>query len=306
MKPLPEATPGSKNKPGCERSGPTLSIPVADAHCHVNPVRGMGARALARKFKEAGGWFLCLVSLPPGHYGVRGLCFDEYRRAIEMHIAECRKAREEGIRVACIAGLHPAEVVRLVTQRGFEEGLRIAYRVVDYVAELCRKGLCDGIGEVGRPHYSCSPVGVVASELVTVRALERAEEVDALVHLHLEQGGTVTVESLELLLRLSGCRRERVLIHHARGSTLHAALAHKVWATVPGTEKCLSEASRLEPGFMVESDFLDDPSRPGVVVYPWLMAENLRGLVENGAWSEETLYRVCVDNVCKFYGVEPP
>lgn len=52
--------------------------------------------------------------------------------------------------------------------------------------------------------------------------------------------------------------------------------------------------------------FLDDPSRPGTVVYPWVMVNNQRELLNKDSSLEEYFARINVDNIARFYKVEPP
>jgi len=282
------------------------SIPVADAHSHINPVRGLGVERVVERFARAGGWFIALVSLSPGHYGFNGYSLDGHLKALKAHVEACRRARRCGVEVACLAGVHPAEVVRLVDRLGARRGLELALSILDNVARLCEEGLCDGIGEVGRPHFTCSPLGLVASQLVMYRALELARELGVVVHLHLEQGGIVTALDVERTCRLLGVA-DRVLVHHAKGEGLAECAKRGLYASTPAAWNNLVDACRRAGSrFMVESDYLDDPRRPGVVVYPWVLVENVGRLVAEGLWSEEDAYRACVDMVCKLYRVEPP
>jgi TatD-related deoxyribonuclease len=77
--------------------------------------------------------------------------------------------------------------------------------------------------------------------------------------------------------------------------------------TIPGKLPVLAEAfKRFEPSYTIESDFIDDPKRPGVSSYPWQIIENQRKLLDEGLISEEYLYKLNVDNIAKAYNVTPP
>ncbi|MFN3805364.1 MAG: TatD family hydrolase, partial [Pyrobaculum sp.] len=60
------------------------------------------------------------------------------------------------------------------------------------------------------------------------------------------------------------------------------------------------------PVFVVESDYIDDRSRPGAVIPPWTLAAKLRRYVELGALSRGDVYRICVENVRRIYGWRLP
>ena len=67
----------------------------------------------------------------------------------------------------------------------------------------------------------------------------------------------------------------------------------------------MSEISNYPPVFMVESDHLDDPRRPGVVVYPWVMVEHELELLNQKIVDEEYLERINVDNIIETFDVYP-
>ncbi len=289
-----------------------MHIPVADAHGHSNPVRGMGASQIAERFKEAGGWFWALVSLSPWSYGLDFKGFDSYREMAEIVLRECKEAEEAGLRVACIAGFHPADVDRLIDRYRMDpsEVLALGYRVVDYMADLCRQGLLDGIGEVGRQHYKTGVERAVISQLILERALAHARDYGCIVQMHLEHVGKITVDLVEesaKRLGIGGDVKSRIVFHHAKPSTGRYAHDAGYQVNIPGVQRLLPHAFReLDPFYMIESDYIDDPSRPGAVVYPWEMAGEMYRLYEKGVVGEEYLYKVNVDNIVKLYRVEPP
>ncbi len=75
---------------------------VGDAHCHVNPVKGLGPRELAKRFKKANGWFLGLVNLLSWSYDVTATKPEDYRKVYDITLKSAELIREEGIKVAII------------------------------------------------------------------------------------------------------------------------------------------------------------------------------------------------------------
>ncbi len=282
---------------------------VGDGHGHSNPVRGMGAARIAERFKAEGGWFMALLSLSPWSYGIEPPSLEAYLKVAGLVAGECREAASRGLKVKCFSGIHPADFDKLIDRYRLKpvEALRLGLRVVGELKRLCREGVIDGIGEVGRPHYKARPERVSIAQAVTEEALLAAEE-GCLVQLHLEQAGAVTVETIELIARRLGLSRDarsRVFFHHASLEVARAAVEAGYRATVPGVARLLDYAAQnVEPFFVVESDYIDDPKRPGVVVYPWEMARKLRELAEKGL--EEWVNQVAVDNIVEAFGVEPP
>ncbi len=286
-----------------------LGIPVSDGHCHANP-KGLGALEVATRFRRAGGWFIALVSLPPRYYGF-DLSTEGILKAINAHIKECESARRSGIEVTCIAGLHPAVVDRLVKAVGparADEVVARVGRVLKHLKELRREGVIDGFGEFGRPHYKTLPESVVVNEVILTKLFEITEEVGGVIHLHLEQGGALTVYSVHLMLQNYRIEPKKVVFHHSTLKMIAEASKYGYSATLTGRKEVIKAASRVCSNAlcMVESDYIDDPSRPGVVMYPWEIQQEVHSVLRDAAVSEDLMSRILVDNVVEVYDVEPP
>ncbi len=285
-----------------------MKLLYSDAHMHSNPVEGLGARRIAEKFKDVGGWFIALVMLPPYHYGFKNGGLDDYRRSIELLLEEAGRIRETGLKTRVLAGFHPAEIDEYVRRgMGLEEILELADKVFRLIVDYHRRGLIDGIGEVGRQHYSTTPARIIASELVMLKAFEYARDNDMIIHLHLEQGGYVTVESIKILSEYKGLPKKNVFLHHVSPREAVWAEKYEFNYTLPAKYKTLKKALQNRPGkALVESDFIDDPRRPGVSSYPWDIPVRLKQLIDEEVVDEEYVYRIMVDNIVEAYRVEPP
>lgn len=281
---------------------------VSDAHAHVSP-SGLGAKIVAKRFKDAGGWFIALVSLPPSHYGFSaGL--EGIIKSFESHILECSRAREEGIKVACLTGIHPAyidELVKIAGSHKTDKVLAILERALERLEKLRFEGKIDGLGEFGRPHYKTLPESVVVNEIVLRRVLEICRDTDSLIHLHTEQGGLATVASVDYIVRLLGVPKNKVVFHHTTTFLAKTVEEFGYVMTVLGREDLLTNV--LESGItraLIESDFIDDPRRPGAVMYPWDISKEVEKLLSRREDYEEVLTKYLVDNVASLYGTSPP
>lgn len=285
-----------------------MTLVFSDAHLHTNPISGLGAEKIAKKFKKVNGWFMAIVSLPPQHYGIEGLGFESHEKSIEILLREAERARKEGVEVSTLAGFHPS-LVDVYFKAGWSpsEIVELAEKVIDYIAKLHEKKAIDGIGEVGRQHYAVNPAWIVTSELILIYAIEVARDNDMLIHLHLEQGGYSTATSIKRITELAKIHANLLLLHHVSPSEAHYAESYGYWYTVPAKEKLYRTLLPHKPKqLMTESDFIDDPKRPGVSSYPWDIPHELMSLVSEGIVNEEYLYKVEVENVSRFYRVKPP
>lgn len=290
------------------RDGYMKTLLFADAHAHSNPVKGLGAIDIAKRFSKINGWFMALVMLPPWHYGFENVkSLSEYEKAVEIHVSECRRAGEH-LRISCLAGFHPAEVDSLInTGLNPVQVLELGFKVVEYVANLCRKGVLDGIGEIGRQHYKTMPERIAISYTITQHALLLARDYGCLVHLHLENAGPVTVDTINYYVNTIRALPAKILFHHATISVAKRANELGYLSSIAGKKELLREAfTSIGPIFVPESDFIDEPKRPCVSVCPWDMVENQKKLLNEGLVDEEVLWRVNVDNIVKYYSVNPP
>jgi len=279
----------------------------SDAHLHVNPVKGFGAGKIAKKFKSIGGWFISIVSLPPYHYGFTEPSIESYRRVLEILQREASKAREQGLEVAVFMGLHPAEVDYYYKQGVKPDKLAgLVDQVLKLIEDSIKTGVINGIGEVGRQHYGTSPERFVFAETIMVKTLILARDYDVPVQLHTEQGGFATAYSISQFASLVKTPLSRIILHHANLETARWTEYFGIPFTAPVRHFDEKYASHKWINCMIESDFIDDPERPGVSAYPWEIPTVLNKLVEKGVVTEEQVYKIMVDNVARLFRVKPP
>ncbi len=280
----------------------------ADGHLHTNPVNGLGAERVLSKFRDRGGWFAVLVSLGPHHYGLEE-DYDGFIKSIEILINECRVARDLGLRTICMAGIHPADIDKLISKdkhrgRGV---LEFIMKIIDYIAKLIKEGTLDGFGEFGRPHYKSSPEAFTLNNIVMRYILNLARDLHAYVHLHLETAGFITVRDIYEVIEIIGIDKTKVFLHHLDVFTGIEAENMGLPFTLPGKYALLREAvRRIKPVYIVESDFIDDPKRPGVSSYPWEIIDNQEKLISEGLVDEDYITRINIDNVIRLYKVPSP
>ncbi|MEM1702236.1 MAG: TatD family hydrolase [Desulfurococcaceae archaeon] len=279
----------------------------SDAHLHVNPVKGLGAFNIAKKFKKEGGWFMAIVSLPPYHYGLTEIGAESYKKIIQLLNKEAEIIKNENIKVVKLAGIHPAEIDEYYKQglRG-EKLFRILENVLKLLESALKSNIIDGIGEVGRQHYGTSPERLVFSEVIMIKAMELARDYDSLLHLHLEQGGFITTYSIKILVEKIGVKFSRTILHHVNYDTASWSERIGMPFTIPIKHFDEKYASINWSHGMIESDYIDDLQRPGVSAYPWDIPRIINNYVRSNIVEEEKAYKILVDNVVKFYRIRPP
>ncbi len=279
---------------------------VVDGHLHSSP-KGLGGYAIATKFKEVGGVFMVLVSLPPNHYGLSE-DLDSLIKSFKVHVRECNEASKVGIAVVCLAGIHPSYVDRLVKKLGphrIEEVLHIIREGLKHLITLRRENLIHGFGEFGRPHYKTIPESLILNEFVMSEVFEIARDTNSVVHLHLEQAGIATVKTVDAYVRLANLPKKHVVFHHASIDMAKQAEELGYYSTILGREELITKALNLNLSkILVESDYIDDPERPGIVMYPWDLVKEVEEVARKRSISMQDLLSKFIENVKHVYDID--
>ncbi|MCS7098909.1 MAG: TatD family hydrolase [Sulfolobales archaeon] len=273
-----------------------------DSHAHASPL-GLGYEEVVRRFKQAGGKLIVLVQLTPGSYGFESN-LEGVVRSLEVHVGLCGRVRSEYGSVLCFGGLHPAVADRLARSSKSVDWVlaEIERNYMRKLRDILIGGLLDGLGEFGRPHYPAPPESWALNELLLVKSLELARDLDKPVHVHSENSGLVTLESLKFFVDKVGVPRRRVLVHHVPPSQVPIYSREGFYVSVVGKLEVARSVGSECSNVLVESDYLDDPRRPGAVAYPWEIRREVLKAVEEGSISEHCGSRILALNPAEFYG----
>jgi TatD-related deoxyribonuclease len=90
--------------------------------------------------------------------------------------------------------------------------------------------------------------------------------------------------------------KERVIKHYGSPDTpLHPSLIAK--------HEAIPQLAREKRPFTMESDFIDENSRPGAVIGPKSVPRYTNMLLKNGLITEEDCYRIHAETIERVYGV---
>lgn len=273
-----------------------------DSHAHASTT-GLGYREIVKRFKAAGGKLIALVQLPPGSYGY-STDLEGVRKSLNTHITMCSEVKKELGGVLCLVGVHPATVDRLIRSSKnvnllYQELLTSYMRVLE---ELLRNGLADGLGEFGRPHYPSLPESFVVNELLLVESMRLAKDYDVPIHIHSENSGSITLESIKIFTDFVKLPKDKVLVHHVPPSQTPLYVEAGFYVSVVGKAEVVGELKYSCKNVLVESDYLDDPKRPGAVMYPWDIGSEVMNAVEAGLLERECAEKILQENPTSFYG----
>jgi TatD-related deoxyribonuclease len=272
-----------------------LGTPVLDDHLHLDPRHGRGLDAVA-DFRRLGGTHLLVVNKPSWLLGVTVETGADFRAVFEETLEVVADASEmlPG-RAWAVLGVHPGLVSKLVDDRGFEptEARDLMTDGLDVAADYVREGRALAL-KSGRPHYDVPGAVWTASNDVLRHALSLGADVDCAVQLHTES--TEDLTDVAGWARERGLDPERVVKHYAAGRLAGV------------TPSVMSERDRLETAagsgepFLMETDFVDDPDRPGAVMGPKTVPRRVRWLLEEGY--EAAVRRAHVETPRAVYGID--
>lgn len=267
-------------------------IPVTDDHIHIDIINGKGIEA-AKDFKRAGGTHMFLVTLPSWSFGIAPKCGEDFRRVFELNLKAAEMIKEEGICAYPVMGVHPAELSKLTAvmplsraEEILKEGLLIA---AEYVAGKKAVAL-----KSGRPHYPVAEDIWEASNRILRHALELSKDYDCALQIHAETGPCTDVFQIAKDMNI---KPFRVVKHFATPDT-------PLMPSMIAKHEDIPKLAEEKHPFTMESDYMDDPLRPGSVIGPKSVPRFTRKLLLSGAITEDDAYRIHKETPEKVYGVE--
>ena len=273
--------------------------PILDDHFHLNR-KGRYLDA-ANDFMRVGGTDLVLVhcpdlSQPPttrkGHS-------DAYADTIEM----AEEVRSLGLKVRVILGPHPAAFAHQFESLG-DRAEENYWDSIETALEFVHEGKAHGIGEVGRPHWEVSEEIWNRSNSLLLETMSLAAKEGIPLQLHVEGESDDTYGDLAQMADKAGLAREKLVRHYAPpkvDSSYTHGLTPSVLAGSGSIDELMSTHEASSHGFMLETDYMDDPRRPGAVLGPKTVPKRTRQLLAAGL-DEDVLYNCHKDLPDRIYG----
>jgi TatD-related deoxyribonuclease len=270
----------------------SLPIPITDDHIHIDPVNGRGLEA-AKDFRRAEGTHLFLVTKPSWSFGITPAKGEDFIPVFEGTLSIARQIQDLGVIVFPVLGVHPAEITRLAGIMGLPRAEQVMIEGLEVAAGFVARGEAVAL-KSGRPHYEVPGEVLDASNRILRHGLILAREHNCAVQLHAEGGPCSDVVNMA---REAGLPAEKVVKHFATPDT------PLIPSLIARHEEIPALAAAGRP-FMMESDYMDENSRPGSVIGPKSVPRFTRRLMETGALSEEAAYRIHAATPSRTYGVE--
>jgi TatD-related deoxyribonuclease len=266
--------------------------PITDDHIHIDPVNGRGREA-AKDFRRSGGTHLFLVSKPSSSFGIFPRTGKDFAPVFDQTIAVAESIRDLGITAFVVLGVHPAEITRLAGGSTLDGAVAIMEEGLSVAAGYVREGKAVAL-KSGRPHYETTPDILDASNRILSHAFSLANELCCAIQVHAESGPCTDMLDMG---RRAGLDPARIVKHYATPET---PLTPSLISNHPGIP-AMASSGRL---FTLESDFMDENSRPGAVTGPKSVPRVTLRMLSEGLLSEDDAHRIHKEAPEKVYGVD--
>ena len=243
--------------------------PILDQHMHLD--RSNRFLDAVSEFTLAGGTGIMLVH-KPNFSSDLPTDLDGYRAAYSGTLSMAEEVRTAyGIEVGVVLGPHPVVWEHQIVPLGLKRATELHLEAVSLALDHIEAGDAVCLGEVGRPHYRVSDeIWVSANEMLR-EIMAMAAGAGTSIQLHVEDNGETTCRELATLCDEAGLARNRAIRHYAPAN-VGANFTHGLAATVSvgkgSVEAITATAASANAPWGMETDFLDDPRRPGAVLGP--------------------------------------
>ncbi len=275
-----------------------FEFPVLDNHVHLQP-NGRNVEAV-KDFLKAGGTHLIVSHMPYHETPVRSV--DDFSKAYDVTLRMTDLARSAGAVAFCTVGPYPVQLLELAEIMPLDKATDVMKGGMELAAKLVEEGKAVALGEIGRPHFPVSEEIMAASNDVLSYGMSLAKERSCPVVIHAESATPASMENLAGMADKVGLPREKVVKHYC-GPLVKPEENHGVFPSVLATRDMVQEALSKGDRFLLETDFMDDLSRPGAVLAITTVPKRMRQLVEKGC-NAEVLWKVNKTNPERVYGID--
>jgi len=273
-----------------------------DSHIHLDPIGGP-VKAVER-FLDAGGTHLVIVHKPYSKGPILDL--SDYGTAFKTTVKMKDLACSIGAKANCVVGPYPGELPHQIEAMGPDMALELQLSAVGLALDMLDSGEVLGLGEVGRVHFPVAPEVQNLCDKVLIKAMEGASRRKAPVVLHTESitSNENLMAHLGELCDRAGLSRERAIKHYSDPKTVRSAFDMGLSASMLCRKDYLREMLETGTYPLLETDFIDDPTRPDVVLPPDSVPKKVRWAREAGLLDDDGQYELMVSVPMRAYGID--
>lgn len=261
--------------------------------------RCQGVKA-AKAFQRAGGTHIFLVSKPSWTIGVTVDHPDDYHKVFDETVHMAAEVKKVGVTAFPVLGVHPAAITKMYGRVGLDRTVELMKSGLELAAKYVGEGQAVGM-KSGRPHYEVEPALWEASNEILMYAMELARDAGCPLQLHTESATPENIREIADMARKSGLTPGKVIKHFSPPMVEEFARCG-LWPGVLAGKGMIKESLLQGDRFMMETDYIDDPERPGAVLGPRTIPRKTLALA--GEWGDDVFWKIHKENPEQIYGVE--
>jgi len=275
-------------------------VAIFDNHIHLRAsFKGVEA---AKAFEKSGGTAILLTHSPYAEVPITRV--DDYERAYGLTLAMADAVRAAThLQVFVALGPYPVEFIDLRQTLGHGAAVDAMKRAIDLAANHIRERRAVAFGEIGRPHFPVDAGIVRACNDLVAYAMTQAKRLECAVVLHTEDPTPTTFAEFAAMAARAGLDPKYVVKHHSTPFTRHEDTAGLV-PSILAKEELVAQALEGGPRFLLETDYIDDPRRPGAVLGPATVPKKTKAWLETGLLTTEQAWSIHHDLPEKTYRIE--
>lgn len=271
---------------------------IFDNHLHLRR-NGLFLDAV-KDFKKAGGTHFVLCQLPMINLVIKN---KNYKSCYEETLSMANEIRSKiDIGVFVTVGPYPVDYIRLKEKFGRNQSIIIMKKGIDLAARLCEEGKSIGIGEIGRPHFPVDKSIINDSNEILLYGMQRAKDVNVPVIIHTESTTPSQCKELAEMGKKVGLSSNKIIKHYSPPLILKNE-NYGLMPSVLASEKNLTTAIKKGTRFLMETDYIDDPRRPGAVLSPKTVPKKSLLFFNKGILNEKQIYEIHKINPEKTYDI---
>ena len=271
---------------------------VFDNHLHLR--RDGRFIDAVKDFKKAGGTHFVLCQYPMPDLVIKNKSYSEaYQITLDM-AEEIRSKVNIGVFVT--VGPYPVDYLFFKEKSNRKTAIALMKKGMNEASVLCQEKKCIGIGEIGRPHFPVDEQIIIDSNEILLYGMQKAKEVDVPVILHTE---STTPESCKEFMKMgkkAGLKTDKIVKHYSPPLILEDE-NYGLMPSVLASKKNIIAAANKGSRFMLETDYIDDPKRPGAVLGPKTIPKKTFSLLESGVLTEDQVFKIHKENPEKTYKI---
>ncbi|MGL4670005.1 MAG: TatD family hydrolase [Methanobacteriaceae archaeon] len=284
----------------------TLEIPITDNHIHIDHINGLGPIKVAKAFYNVGGRVMIIPNKPSWTCD----CYGDLKKPMDITIDYCNEINSNtDVTAFPVCGVHPAEFSKLFADCDQEDVDKVNQLLakfkdaLNYAQNLVNDGKAIAIGEIGRPHYEISSEEMNYQMELLEYGINLAKDADCPVQIHSE---TFTITEFEEFAKIAdkiGIKQNK-LIKHFSPPIVNKKANFGLTPSIIASKSAIKSALSQGTNFLMETDYLDDNSRPGAVLGYKTVPKRTLNFIDNNIMSEEDAFKIHKDNVENIYNID--